>query len=181
MPRKTSKFVSSVHNKESSPSTCQASPVAPFLREAHWKVMYSGAQGTVTHLREHYWIPRGRESVKHFINHCIVCSRPAGKTYPITPPPQLPQEKVDEGPPWSNTGVDYAGPLYVRRNPKDKVTEKVYVCLFTCAATRAVHLVEGYFAEQFLRAFRRFASRRGLPRVLMSDNAKNFKSCRKYT
>ena len=59
-------------------------------------------------------------------------------------------------------------------------TEKVYVCLFTCAATRAVHLelVDACSAEQFLKAFRRFASRRGLPRVVMSDNAKNFKSCR---
>ena len=59
-------------------------------------------------------------------------------------------------------------------------TEKVYVCLFTCAATRAVHLelVDACSAEQFLKAFRPFASRRGLPRVVMSDNAKNFKSCR---
>ena len=36
--------------------------------------------------------------------------------------------------------------------------------------------MEEYFsAEQFLLAFRRFVGRRGLPRVIMSDNAKNFK------
>ena len=34
-------------------------------------------------------------------------------------------------------------------------------------------------SEQFLMAFRRFVNRRGLPRVMMSDNAKNFKKSAK--
>ena len=95
----------------------------------------------------------------------------------MTPPPQLPRERVDEGPPWCNTGVDYAGPLYVRADSQNG-KEKVYVYLFTCAATRAVllELVKGCSAAQFLRAFRRFASRRGLPKVLISDNPKNLNS-----
>ena len=38
-----------------------------------------------------------------------------------------------------------------------------------------LELVEDCSAEQFLLAFRRFVGRRGLPRVIMSDNAKNFK------
>lgn len=153
------------------------------IKDAHHKTKHSGVGSTLTCLRECYWIPRGREAVKRFVKQCIVCCRYAGKSFAVMPPPQLPRERVDEGPPWSNTGVDYAGPLYVKKkdSSNDHATEKVYICLFTCAATRAVHLelVEGCSAEQFLRAFRRFASRRGLPKVVMSDNAKNFKSCRK--
>lgn len=40
--------------------------------------------------------------------------------------------------PFSKTGVDFAGPSFV----KDKSNEmrKVYVALFTCCVMRAVHL-----------------------------------------
>ena len=55
---------------------------------------------------------------------------------------------------------------------------KAYVCLFTCAATRAVHLelTPDLSAATFLLAFRRFTSRRGIPSVMISDNAKVFQS-----
>ena len=48
----------------------------------------------------------------------------------------------------------------------------------TCASTRAVHLelCRSLNVEDFLLSFRRFASRRGLPATLTSDNAKTFKS-----
>ena len=57
-------------------------------------------------------------------------------------------------------------------------SNKTYVCLFTCASTRAVHLelLPNLNADSFLLAFRRFESRRGLPSTLLSDNAKTFKS-----
>ena len=64
----------------------------------------------------------------------------------------------------------------VTTESNDKV--KVYICLFTCASTRAVHLelTIALSALSFLQAFRRFVGRRGLPSVLMSDNAKTFRS-----
>ena len=45
-------------------------------------------------------------------------------------------------------------------------------------STRAIHLepVESLEVEAFLHAFRRFTARRGLPSLLLSDNAKNIKS-----
>ena len=117
--------------------------------------------------------------MKSVVRRCIVCTRYNAKPFPLFTPPSLPHSCVDDGPPWTNTGVDCAGPIFVlRRNAADKgSTEKVYLCLFTCASTRAVHLelVQDCSAEQFLMAFRRFVGRRGLPRVMMSDNAKNFK------
>lgn len=59
--------------------------------------------------------------------------------------------------------------------------KKVYVCLFTCASTRAVHLelVDSLSVISFLQAFRRFASRRGFPARLLTDNAKTFKCAAK--
>ena len=47
---------------------------------------------------------------------------------------------------------------------------------FTCASTRAVHLevVPDLSNETFIQAFRRFASRKSLPRTMISDNAMTF-------
>ena len=52
------------------------------------------------------------------------------------------------------------------------------MCLFTCCITRAVHLdvVTNMSSEYFIRCFRRFSARRGLPSRIISDNAKTFKS-----
>ena len=130
---------------------------------------------TLIRIRDTYWIPRGREAVQRFIKLCVVCQRHGEKTFPHLAPPNLPNYRVDNAPPWTNTGIDYAGPLYVlnRSNSSEKTTEKVYISLFTYASTQAIHLdlVENCSAEQFLLAFCRFTGRRGLPHMLISDNA----------
>lgn len=53
----------------------------------------------------------------------------------------------------------------------------MYIVLFTCSVTRAVHLelVSDMSSAAFLLAFRRFIARRGLPRTIYSDNALTFK------
>ena len=62
-----------------------------------------------------------------------------------------------------------------------KFLKKAYICLFTCASTRAVHLelVPCLSVSSFLQAIRRFVSRRGLSSRLITDNAKTFKSASK--
>ncbi|XP_069170769.1 uncharacterized protein [Procambarus clarkii] len=58
----------------------------------------------------------------------------------------------------------------------DKVPVKPYICLFTCATTRGVHLevTSDMSAEVFIQAFRRFAARRSCPKLMISDNGSNF-------
>ena len=93
--------------------------------------------------------------------------------------PQLPRGRVSDDPPFTNSGIDFAGPIYVTA---DSGTRKAYICLFTCQITRAIHLelVTDLSIESFLQAFRRFASRRrGLPALLLTDDAKTFKSASK--
>ena len=46
-------------------------------------------------------------------------------------------DRVSEDPPFSHTGLDFADPLYINSNGQP---EKVYIFLYTCAATHAVHL-----------------------------------------
>ena len=77
--------------------------------------------------------------------------------------------------PFTVTGIDFTGALYIRSPEGEK---KVYICLFTCASTRAVHLevVADLSEDTFLQAFCRFSSRKSLPRVVVSDNASTFMS-----
>ena len=81
-------------------------------------------------------------------------------------------DRVTRSPPFSVTGIDHAGPLYCSDYPK----KKLYVLLFTCAVTRAVHLelVDSMSLADTMLALRRFFARRGLPTILYSDNAKSF-------
>ena len=84
----------------------------------------------------------------------------------------LPDLRVAQSFPFGVTGLDHAGPLYCCDIPR----KKFCVLLFTCGVIRAVHLelVESLSTEQALLALRRLAARRGLPRVIFSDNAKGF-------
>ena len=147
------------------------------VREKHYSVHHNGVQETLAAVLEGYWIIRGRETVKQIIRRCVVCRRHEGKPYATPAAPPLPKERVSNGPPFSNMGIDFAGPLYVRETSTSNDQIKVYVCLYTCASTRAVHLelTKELSAVAFLQSFRKFCARRGVPAVIMSDNAKTFK------
>ena len=58
---------------------------------------------------------------------------------------------------------------------------KVWSYLYTCYIVLAVHLdIVPYLTTQsFLRSFKQFSARRGLPQKMMSDNGKTFKATSK--
>ena len=86
----------------------------------------------------------------------------------------MPETRLRESPPFTVTGLDFSGAFNVKN--RDGSESKVYICLFTCATTRAIHfeLVSDMSTETFLLTFRRFAARRSIPHLIMSDNAKTF-------
>ena len=98
-----------------------------------------------------------------------------GKPYRAPDPAPLPKLRVQDTPPFTITGVDFTGALYVRQNKEET---KVYICLFMCATTWALHLevVMDLSVEMFLLAFRRFTSCKSLPQVVMSDNTSTYLS-----
>ena len=120
--------------------------------------------------------------MKRVLKRCVTCRKLEGLPYSLHSSPDLPSFRVSDDPPFTHTGLDFAGPLYTRSDGnQEKENAKCYVCLFTCASSRAVHLelLRSLTVESFLLAFRRFASRRGLPATLISDNAKTFKGSSK--
>ncbi|XP_066910326.1 uncharacterized protein [Clytia hemisphaerica] len=91
--------------------------------------------------------------------------------------PELPEFRVNyNNHLFSSTGLDFAGPLFVKN--KGLPSSKVYILLFTCASSRAIHLefTPDIKSPAFIQGFQRFASRCGTPDEIINDNAKTFKS-----
>ena len=65
------------------------------------------------------------------------------------------------------------GPFYVKTGRKQ---QKRYGVLFTCLASRAVHIeiCESLDTSSFINALRRFQARRGQVTYIRSDNGTNF-------
>ena len=70
--------------------------------------------------------------------------------------------------------VDYAGSFTTKITPR--VSDKRYLCLFTCSATRAVHLEMAcsLSTTDFLKTFSRMVATRGRPEEVTSDYGTNF-------
>ena len=122
-----------------------------------------------------YWIPTARQYVKALLRRCVVCKKHSGKPYTAPDPAPLPKMRMQDARSFSVTGVDFTGALYVHHGGEEI---KVYVCLFTCATSRAIHLevVTDLSTETFLLAFQHFVGRRSTPRLMVSDNATTFQA-----
>ena len=135
-----------------------------------------GVNFTLAELRQKYWIINGREEIKRWKRECNVCKlgrRRRGKQF-IAP---LPESRLGSSLRcFAHCGVDFAGLFFIK--PTRKVTAKRYLCLFTCARTRAVHLEIAYSPDTagFLNAFSRMVARRAKQEVMISDNGTNFTS-----
>lgn len=85
----------------------------------------------------------------------------------------LPPNRSEPAPPFTFSAVDYLGPWMIKEGRREV---KRYGVLFTCMASRAVHLESANSLDtaSFFNALRRFISRRGPVRQLRSDQGSNF-------
>ena len=127
----------------------------------HKQLLHAGVSHTLAQLRLMFWVPQGRVEVKHVIKNCITCTRHEGPPYALPMMPPLPKERVTRVLPYQYmcTGLDVMGSLYI----KEKPTSKLWVCLFACLTTRAIHLEHllSMSTEFFLTCFHRFVACRG--------------------
>ena len=146
------------------------------MERAHKRVMHAGVSQTLVELRKEYWVLQGRSAVRKVVRACLTCTRWEGgpfKTPDFAPLPGFVVSLGDKTP-FAFTSLDYVGPILVKEN---KEAVKVWGCLFTCLKVRAVHLeiVQNMSAESFLLSMRKFIGRRGKPRMIVCDNAGQFK------
>ena len=74
---------------------------------------------------------------------------------------------------FTHVGLDYFGPFEVKQG-RSKV--KSYGCIFTCLASRAVHLevANSLDTDSCINCIRRLVARRGPVESILSDNGSNF-------
>ena len=123
-----------------------------------------------------FWVPNNRSAVRHELQQCVKCSRFAPKSNaPLMG--DLPKERVDvPTTAFENVGLNFAGPFLCKPGAKARSQDKVYMALFVCSASKAVHVecVSDMTTYGCMAATRRFISRSGCPRQVFSDHGTKF-------
>ncbi|XP_074651586.1 uncharacterized protein LOC141906242 [Tubulanus polymorphus] len=111
------------------------------IEDAHRKVGHLGCESILAYLRTRYWMTHKRKSIKSFRGKCIVCitsHSPPGNQKMA----DLPIERVTpDKPAFANSGADYFGPIEIKSG---RSVVKRYGVIFTCLASRAIHLEVAY-------------------------------------
>ena len=130
----------------------------------------------IAFIRTAYWVLNLKRSIKKHLHKCVICFRHK-KQHMQQLMGSLPAPRVRMARPFSNTGVDYAGPIEIKTwKGRGAKILKGYFAIFICLATKAIHLetVSDLSTQPFLAAFRRFTARRGTCSQVYSDCGTNF-------
>ena len=155
--------------------------IEKLIMHLHVKAFHAGPETTLATLRQRFWLTEGRREVKRVLGKCLTCK------HWLTRPVQqkmapLPAERVQMAPPFTNVGLDFTGPLYLKVKESSKLTtSKAYLCIFICKDTRTVHLelLNSMTTEDLLQAFLSMANRRGMAKVIHSDSQNTFNKAEK--
>ncbi|XP_057372195.1 uncharacterized protein LOC130693086 [Daphnia carinata] len=150
------------------------------IEQTHERLQHTGVSTTMVEIRRTFWIPLLRQTVKRELRRCVRCQKLDARAFNEIPGP-LPLDRLQMSNPFEVTGVDFAGPFPLTTGQVN-TEDKGYICLFTCAVTRAVHLeaTTGQDTTTFIHALRRFFARREVPKVMYSDNASAFTQAARY-
>lgn len=146
------------------------------VRHAHNTVLHGTQQETAMLINQKYHIVKCNRLIKTISHRCIRCFRFKCKTQEQRMA-SLPRLRVTPARPFLNTGVDFAGPIELKRfKGKCNTFRKAYFAVYVCFATKAIHLelVDDLSTNAFIASFRRFISRRGMVANLHSDCGSNF-------
>lgn len=146
------------------------------LQFEHIRLLHCGPQLLLSSIRERFWPIHGKSLANKIVHKCVTCFRAKPRTHiPIMG--NLPTSRIEPSLPFLKVSVDYGGPYIIRdRRGRGYKTNKAYIAIFVCMATKAVHieLISGLDTAAFLSAYRRFISRRGKPGEMLSDNGTTF-------
>lgn len=146
------------------------------ITSIHLQNFHAGPSLTFHLTRQKFWIIGGRNLVRQSVKQCIICFRHRAK-----PKEQfmgdLPAVRINPARPFTNCGVDYAGPIQIAtKKGRGARFVKGYIAIFICMVTKAIHIeaVTDLSSDCFITAFQRFSSRRGVPANMYSDRGTNF-------
>ena len=128
------------------------------IEDVHSRCKHLGVATTLVRLRAAgFWVPKGRMTVKSVLSRCILCKKINGYAFRYPTTTDYIKDKVNFISAFQHTGVDYTGHVFVKLG--DNV-HKMYILLFTCLNTRAIHLelLPDLTCQNFLLSFIRFCN-----------------------
>ena len=148
------------------------------IRHFHEKVHHQGRQITSGAVREAgYWVVGAHRMISSLIESCVTCKKLRGAIL-TQHMANLPSDRLETSPPFSNVGFDVFGPweIATRRLRGGAANAKRWGLVFTCLSSRAIHieLLETMDASSFICALRRFLAIRGPVEKLRCDQGTNF-------
>ena len=95
----------------------------------HDKVYNCGVEATLNHIRNFYWIVKGRTTMRLMFPKCFICNV-IQKTVAIPEDtPALPPFRIQFSYCFKNVGLDYAGPLFYKDEVQNKM-QKCYIIVY---------------------------------------------------
>ena len=135
--------------KKSSLAYSQSYPIILSSKDIFTKVMFNhfheclghcGPSLLLCHTGKRFHILGARKLSRTVCSQCTICRR-------ATPLPQkqymgdLPLERVNFTPPFTVTGLDFAGPFTIKMGyTRRPVKLDAHICIFVCFTTKAVHI-----------------------------------------
>ncbi|XP_068246539.1 uncharacterized protein [Palaemon carinicauda] len=88
------------------------------IRHEHELLAHSSRNHILLNLRQKYWIINANATVRNVLFHCVTCRKlkePA-LSQKMT---DLPADRLEPSPPFSNVGIDLFGPYYIKEGRKE--------------------------------------------------------------
>ena len=139
------------------------------MLHAHCKD-HAGRDVTMAMSRLDAWIINAKKLAKGIVKKCLRCrflrKKLEGQKMAVLPP-----MVQGQSPPFTNIGLDLAGPITVKSMTNKRSSMKVWVVIFLCLNTKGVsmELAPGYATDDFLIAYQSHINVRGEPRFVHSD------------
>ena len=147
-------------------------------RHYHRQAHHQGRQ--ITHGAIHqagYWLIGGHKTVAKELSRCVTCKKLRGPVLEQRMA-DLPADRTEVAPPFTNVGFDVFGPwmVHTRKTREGTTNSKRWGLVLTCLTSRAVHIevLESMDTSSFICALRRFFALRGPASLLRCDRGTNF-------
>ena len=112
------------------------------VRHYHNQVHHQGRQITHGAIRQAgYWLIGGHRAVARELSKCVMCKKLRG-LFLDQRMADLPADRTEVAPPFTNVGFDVFGPWMVRsrKTRGGAANSKQWAVVFTCLSSRAVHI-----------------------------------------
>ncbi|GBN52418.1 hypothetical protein AVEN_36597-1 [Araneus ventricosus] len=140
------------------------------------KYLHAGVKLLHSSIRQTYWIIGARSVRRGIVKDCVTCVRFRTELSKQMIA-DLPATRVSPGRAFLRIGTDFCGPFPVTpRRARGIKPLKMYVCVFACFTTKAIHLelISDLSSDACIAGLKRFISRRGKPLDIYNDCGTNF-------